>query len=281
MTYAPPTGIGVGIDLWSVKFFPLNTDGTINAPGYPVAATTPYEGLELGKAKTLQPNLGASRTIPVIAQGRVQTTFILPPTDAKTAELHLAYIDLEVFAALSKVKTRTIGGARGMAAGTNKQGLELSGALLVSQLQFHTDDGLDAWHSYLFPRVKAAVTWPAFNENPIDVTVMMSLSSAKTHLWGTALTEGTDGATEFALWPFQSWGLPNIVAWVADGSEDTFLLPADAQANDTFADTFKVYDSTAGTGTPVTGTPSASQFVAGSPPTTDHVLLGWYEQVEG
>jgi len=279
MPYAPPTGIGVGIDLWSVKFFPLKSDGTIDAPPYPVAAETPYEGLTLGKAKTLQPNLGAPRTIPVVAQGRVQTTFILPPTDAKTAELHLAYIDMEVFAELSKVKTRTIGGARGMAAGTNKQGLELSGAMLVSQLQFHTDDGLDAWHSYLFPRVKAAITWPAFNENPIDVTVTMSLSSAKKHLWGAALTEADDGATEFAMWPFQTWGLPNIVAWVGDAAETTFLLPADAQANSTFVDTFVVYNST--TGAVISGTPSAANFIAGAAPAANAIVMGFYEQVEG
>ena len=279
MTYTPPSGTLTAIDLWRFKFYPLNTDGTVKAPGYPIPAAEAYNGLELQKGKSFQPNLGAPRTIPVVSQGRVQTTFILPSIEAKTAEAHLAYIDLDTFAELTKVKARTFGGARMMAAGTNKQGLELSGALLVSQLQSHDLDGLDVWSNYLLPRVKIAITWPAFNENPTDVTLTMSLSAAKKHVWGTALTESDDGATEFTLLPFQTWGLPNIVAWVADGAEDTFVLPANDNANDTFADTFLVYDSTSGTA--VTGTPAAGQFVAGAAPTSDHILLGWYEQIEG
>lgn len=279
MAHTPPSGQGVGIDVWRAKFFPLNSDGTINAPGYPVAAETPYEGIELIKAKSFQPNLGTARTIAVTAQGRVQTTFLLPPIDPKTAEFHVAYIDLDAFAELSKVKVRTIGGARIMPAGTNKQGLELVGAFLISQLQFHTEDGIDAWHSYLFPRVRAMVTWPAFNENPIDVTITMSLSAAKKHIWGAALNETDDGATEAAMFPIVSFGQLNLVAWVADGAETTFLLPSDSEANDTFADTFKVYDQN--TGLAVAGTPAADQFVAGAAPTDEHILLGWYEQVEG
>lgn len=279
MTYTPPTGQGAGIDVWRAKFFPLNSDGTIAAPGYPIPASTPYEGIELIKAKSFAPNLGSPRTVAVTAQGRVQTTFLLPPIEPKTAEFHVAYIDLEAFAELSKVKVRTIGGRKMMAAGTNKQGLELSGAFLISQLQFHTEDGLDGWFSYLLPRVKAAVTWPAFNENPIDVTITMSLSAAKKHIWGAALTETDDGATEATMWPILSWGLPNIVAWVADGAETTFALPADAEANDTFADTFKFWDSN--TGLAVAGTPAEDGYVAGGAPTADHVLLGFYEQIEG
>lgn len=273
-----PSGQGVGIDVWRAFFFPLLTDGTIDTPGYPTPAEEPYEGIELIKAKSFQPNLGNARTIPVVAQGRVQTTFLLPPIDAKTAEFHVAYIDMDAFAELSKVKVRTIGERKMMAAGSNKQGLEVTGAFLISQLQFHTEDGTDAWFSYLLPRVKAMITWPVFNENPIDVTITMSLSAAKKHLWGAALTETDDGATEATMWPIVSTGMPKIVAWEADGAETTFLLPTDAQALSTFATTFKVYDTS--TGSAVAGTPSAANFVAGAPPADGKKILGFYEQVE-
>jgi hypothetical protein len=277
MPYVPPSGIGTSLDLWSVKFFPLNNAGLIDAPGYPVTAETPYEGLTLPKPKTLQPNLGTPRTIAVTAQGRVQTTFILPPIDPKSIECHLAYLDLDVFAQLSRVKVRSIAGARMMAAGTNKQGFELPGMLLVQQLVGHDDDDVDVFVGYLVPRVKASITWPAFNENPIDVTVTMSVGKSKKHaLIGAALTEADDGALESSMFPFISFGLRNIVAWVADGSETTFLLPDDAQANADFADTFKVYNTT--DGAVVSGTPAADQFVAGGAPTANDVLLGWYEQ---
>lgn len=278
MPYTDPSSQGVGLDVWRAKFYPLNSDGTIAAPGYPVPASTPYEGIELIKAKSFAPNLGAPRTIPVVAQGRVQTTFLLPPIEPKTAEFHAAYLDLDAFAELSKVKVRTIGGRKMVAAGTNKQGLELSGAFLISQLKWRNEAGLDGWFSYLLPRVQAMVTWPAFNENPIDVTFTMSLSAARKHIWGAALTETDDGATEATMWPIISWGMPNIVAWVGDGSETGFELPAEAQANDTFADTFKVYNNV--TGAAITGTPAADQFVAGAAPADGLNLLGFYEQVE-
>lgn len=279
MAITPPDGQGVGIDVWRAKFFPLDSSGIIKTNEYPITAETPYEGIELIKPKSFQPNLGTARTIAVVAQGRVQTTFLLPPIDPKTAEFHVAYIDLEAFAQLTQVKTRTIGGWKGLAAGTNKQGLEITGAFLISQLQFHTEDGLDAWSSYLLPRVRAAITWPAYNENPIDVTITMSLSAAKKHVWGPALTETNDGATEFTMWPFQSWGQPNLVTWLSDGVETTFLLPENAPANDTFADTFKVYNVT--DGALVAGTPAADSFVAGAAQTDGDVLLAVYEQVEG
>lgn len=275
MTVTPPSGIGVGLDVYRAVFFPLTSTGAIDAPGYPVAAETPYEGLEFYKPKTFQPNLGNPRTIPVTSQGRVQDTFLLPSLDAKTGEFHLAYIDMVTFAALTKVKTRTIGGATMMPTGTDKQGLEILGAFLISQLQFHDEDGLNAWHSYLIPRARAAVTWPAFNENPIDVTVTMSFSSTKKHVWGEAVGQTNDGATELTMIPFVTWDLPNIVAWLADGVETAFLLPTNKQAAATFADTFKVYDYT--TGNAVSGTPTADKFTAGSPVTDTHPLIGFYE----
>ena len=270
-----PSGIGTGLDLYHTRFYPINPDGTINTPGYPVAAETAYEGLKLPKPKTLQPNLGAPRTIPVVAQGRVQTTFILPPIDAKSLEIHLAYLDLDVFAEMSRVAVRTIGNSKIMAAGTNKQGLEIPGMLLTQQLQGHDEDGADIWTGYVFPRVKASITWPAFNENPIDVTITMSVSSATSHFLGTPLTEADDGATEAAMFAFHSFGQRNIVAWEADGSETIFLLPADAQALEGFADTFKVYNMT--DGVVVSGTPAADKFTAGAAPTDGDILIGWYE----
>lgn len=270
-----PSGIGTGLDLWNVLFLPLNSDGTINTPGYPIPAEEPYEGLELPKPKTFQPNLGAPRTIPVVAQGRVQHTFILPPIDAKTIECHLAYVDLEVFAEMSRVKTRTIGNSRMMAAGSNKQGLEIPGMLLVQQLQSAALGGADIWSGYVFPRVKASVQWPAFNENPIDVTVTMSVSSSLKHFLGMALTEADDGATEAAMFAFHSYGQRNIVAWEADGAETIFLLPDDKQADSTFAETFKVYNMT--DGVVVAGTPAADKFTAGGAPTAGDILIGWYE----
>lgn len=279
MTYTNPSGIATGLDIWKVKFFPLDSSGLIAVPSYPSPATTPYQGLELPKPKTLQPNMGNPRTIAVVAQGRVQTTFILPPIDPKTIVCNLAYIDLDVFAQLSSVKVRTVAGSRMMAAGTNKQGFELQGMLLVQQLVGHDDNDLDVFVGYVVPRVKAAITWMTFNDAPIDVTLTMSVGKSKKHaIFGSTLTETDDGATESSMFPFVSFGPRNIVAWLGNGSETVFLLPSDAQADSTYADTFKVYDSSTNSSTPLTGTYATDKFTKGSVLTTGHVALGWYIQ---
>mgnify|MGYP001574714029 CR=1 FL=1 len=113
------------------------------------------------------------------------------------------------------------------------------------------------------------------NENPADWTVNFALGRGKKTVWGETLTEVLDGATRANGHIALNWGQLNLVAWLADGSEDTFLLPTDKQSLDTFADTFVVYDLD--TGDPVPGTASASEFVADDPPTDEHRLLGFSE----
>jgi len=277
MPYTIPSGQGTPLEMARMKFYPLS-GGFIDVPGYPTPAATAFDGYELIHPRTHQANLGAPRTIPVTAQGRVQTTFILPSLDAQTGEAHLAYIDLPTFAILSATKTHTIGGAIVGGMGTNKQGLELSGILLVQSLKFHDEDGADAWYSSLYPRTQCVIQPPAVNETQADITVNMSFSASKKHVTGADFSEATHGFLSAVKLPVVSWGQLNLVAWLADGVEDTFLLPTEAPANETYADTFKVYNTS--TGSLVTGTPAADQFVAGAAPADGVVLLGWYEQVE-
>lgn len=229
MSYEVPSGIGWGTDVYRAVFYPIRSDGGIDVPGYPTPAETPYEGLEFSGPRSLALNLGAPRTVVNVAQGAVQDTIYLPSIDAKTAEFHVSYIDQVTFAELGSVKTRTIGGGRGMPLGTDKQGLEIGGIFLISQLAWHNEDGVEAWHNYIIPRARAVVTWPSFNDAAIDVTINLSLSSAKRHVWGQALSETNDGATKMHAWDHQTWDRFNIVAWLADGTEDIFLFPTDKQ----------------------------------------------------
>jgi hypothetical protein len=280
MAYTPPTGAVAFIDVWKAKFFPFDVTGVLDLPGYPTPATTPYEGIEFQKVKTLAPNLGAPRQIAVVSQGSTQTTFNLPSIDPQTIEAHLAYADLGVYADVTGVKARTIGGATVVPMGTNKVGFEKKGLLIVSALAAHTaDDDSDVWYSNIYNSVKATFQWAAFNENPADVTVNFALGKKKKSAWGEALTESVDGATQAVGHAVLSWGQLNLIAWLGDGAEDTFLLPTEKQSLDTFADTFKVFDMS--DGSLVTGTPSASQFIAGSAPIAEARLLGWTEIASG
>lgn len=273
-----PSGIGWGVDVYRALFFPIDSTGGIDHPGYPdLAATEAYEGLEFTGPKSLALNLGAPRAIVNVAQGRVQDTIYLPSIEAKTAEFHLSYIDQVTFAALSAVKTRVVGAGRSMPFGTDKQGLEIDGIFMISQLAFHDEDGITNWHNYLLPRARAIVNMPSFDENAIDVTVNLSLGQSSKHVWGQTLTEATDGALKMHGLDHITSDRFNVVAWLADGVEDTFLFPTDKPALSNFATTFELWDYAAGTEVTAGITKSTTGVVYGAAPADGKLLIGIYE----
>jgi hypothetical protein len=273
-----PSGIGWGTDVYRAVFFPINTSGGIKHPGYPdYLAADPYEGLEFNGPKALTLNLGTPRSVVNVAQGQVQDTIYLPSIEAKSAEFRVTYIDQVTFAALSAVKTRVIGGGRGMPFGTDKQGLEIAGTFLISQLAFHDLDGVSQWHSYIIPRARAIVQMPSFDENAIDVPITLSLSKSRKHVWGPALSEANDGALNMHAWDHMTWDRFNIVAWLADGVEDTFLFPTDKPALANFATTFTLWDFNAGTQITAGITKSTTGVEFAAAPADGKLIIALYE----
>lgn len=275
MSVLPISGIGWGTDTYRAVFFPIGNDGGISAPPYPITAETPYGGLEFQGPKNLALNLGSPRAINNVSQGRVNDTIYLPSLDAKTAEFHVSYIDQEMFATLSSVKTRTIGGGKGMPFGTNKQGLEIAGTFLISQLAFHNEDGVTQWNNYILPRVRAIVTMPGFTDAETDVTINLSLSPTKKHVWGEALSQTNDGATSMLGYNHITWDIFNIVAWLADGSETIFLLPDDHPSADSRDDTLVVYRYS--TGLALTPSAVGEDSVTFGVAPAEGLLIGIYE----
>lgn len=242
-----PSGKGWGTDVYRAVFYPITSLGGIDVPGYPIPANEAFEGLEFLGPKNLSLNLGAPRAITNVSQGRVNGTIYLPSTDPKTAEFHLSYIDQAMFSELGNVLRRTdIGNLSIMPFGTDKQGLEIDGIFLISQLAFHNENEASEWHNYILPRVRAVVNMPSFDENATDVTVNLSLGAAKKHVWGESVTEQADGVTQFIGIDVISNNRLNIVAWLADGSEDIFLLPTDKPATSDFASSMSVWNFTDG-----------------------------------
>jgi hypothetical protein len=223
-----PNGIGWGTDVYRAIFIPLTSTGVPDVPGYPEPAEDGFAGYEFRGPKNLTLNLGAPRAVNNVSQGRVNDTIYLPSTDAKTAEFHLSYIDQELFAKLGAVKRRTdIGEASIMAFGTDKQGLEIAGAFIISNLAFHDGDGAPQWHNYILPRVRAVITMPSMDENALDVTANLSLGSTRRHLWGQTVSELLDGATQLMGYDYITEKRFNVHSWLTDGSEDIFLYPSD------------------------------------------------------
>jgi hypothetical protein len=276
---ALPSGIGWGTDVYKAKFYPIRSDGGIDVPSYPdVLPIDGFGGYEFRGPKNLTLNLGAPRAITNVSQGRVNDTIYLPSTDAKTAEFHLSYIDQELFAILGSVKTRTdIGYGRTMPIGTDKQGLEIAGTFVISNLAFHDGDGVSQWHNYILPRVRAIVNMPSMDENALDVTVNLSLGSTTRHIWGQTVSELNDGATQLMGYDHITWNRFDVYAWLADGVEDTFLLPVDRPALANFADTMSVWNYT--TGTEITGgiTKSETGVVFGAAPADGVLIVALYE----
>jgi hypothetical protein len=274
---ALPSGIGWGTDVYRAVFYPLNSDGGIDVPGYPEPAEDGFGGHEFQGPKNLTLNLGAPRAINNVSQGRVNDTIYLPSTDAKTAEFHLSYIDQALFATLGAVKRRTdLGLGSTLAFGTDKQGLEIMGAFVISNLAFHDEDGITKWHNYVFPRVRAIVNMPSMDENALDVTVNLSLGSTSIHLWGQAVTEAIDGATKLLGYDHITNDRFNIYAWLADGTEDVFQLPADKPIID--ADTLSLWNFT--DGVEITAgftTPGLTAVDFASPPSDGDLIVALYE----
>lgn len=275
---AEPNGIGWGTDVYRAVFYPIATDGGIDVPPYPEPAADGFGGYEFRGPKNLTLNLGAPRAVTNVSQGRVNDTIYLPSTDAKTAEFHLSYIDQVLFAKLGAVKTRVdIGYGRTMPFGTDKQGLEIDGIFVISNLAFHDGDGVNQWHNYILPRVRAIVNMPSFDENAVDVTVNLSLGSTTRHVWGQTVSETNDGATQLMGYDHITWDRFNIYAWLADGSETDFLFPADKPALSNYADTFALWDYDAGTEVTAGITKSTTGVVYGVAPANGKLLIALYE----
>ena len=161
--------------------------------------------------------------------------------------------------------------------GTDKQGLEIDGIFMISQLAFHDEDGVTQWHNYIIPRARAIVNMPSFDENAIDVTVNLSLSSSSKHVWGASLSENTDGALKMHGIDHITWDRFNIVAWVTDGVEDIFLFPTDKPALSNYATTFELWDYNAGTEVTAGITKSTTGVDYTIAPTAGKLLVAIYE----
>ena len=272
-----PSGIFWSRDVYRAVFLPIRSDGGIDVPGYPEPAEDGYGGIELVGPKNFTQNFGAPRAVTNVSQGRVNDTMYLPSLDAKTAELHLSYFDQETFAKLSGVKRRTIGRGTGIPLGTDKQGLEISGSFLISQLKTQDDDGVQQWNNYILPRTRAVIGVPNADDNDFDITVNFSLSKTKKHVWGQAVSESADGATFIHAWNHVTWDRFNMWSWLADGSEDIFLLPTDKPAVDIGEGTFTLWDFTAGTEITSGVVKSATGVDFTVAPAADKLLIAMYE----
>lgn len=223
------TGKQYGVGLRHAVIFALNSSNLPNASG-----TTAYEGLEVIGPKAWTITNPEPRKITHVGNDRPLAIDYLPPTEAASAELRVAAGDLPSMAVFQNVNTFTVGNATLMAWNTDQQGSEVDVGLLLFQQSL---DSASKARRYRFHVVPAGRVYPApanMDENAAEFTYTVAPNPKTTHLWGTALTSGTEGATEGSIHEGMSTYKPNIVAFKGDASTVAFDLPTDkpAQATD-------------------------------------------------
>jgi hypothetical protein len=213
------------LDVYRVVLFPLDADGNLSSVDENAA-----EGTEFIAPVSFELSLGTPRTIPVVAQGRVKNTFLMPSVDAKSGTLTCAYDSQTLNAMVTGLVQRTLGELKIMAEGTDKEGQEPLVGLLLSQLQAQNEDGLTIWRNVVIPRARLAPLNPAVNQEPLSRQYTIVASPSTKTLWHETLTLANYGCTSAAQLGIHSENKLNIVAWTGDGAEDEFMFPADKPA---------------------------------------------------
>jgi len=216
------------IDMYRAVGFPLNNDGTFrvteDASGGGIQDL--YQGIEFLAPVGLDFSLGAPRSIPVIAQGQVQTTFNLPSTDAKTAVLRAAYEKLSVDVALTNTVVDSIASMKAMGIDNDKSGQETLMAFMTAQLQSHDEDGNSIWANILLNRTRMKPNRPSLSAEPLAKEYNMTLSRSTKRFWGESYSEITHGRTEDVGDVLLSQDKLGLGVWVGNAEYTFFNLPA-------------------------------------------------------
>jgi hypothetical protein len=272
MTTIPATEEFWGVDSYLAFAFPLTAAGALQ----PVD-TTPYEGLELDGTRDFNLSPAAGTVVVNIGNGRLRDTIYRAPREASTAELLIGYTQPNVKAALSGVLTYAIGETRIVPRLTNQQGSEPDIGLLVTQ-RGHNENGLTRFRSYIIPKSRVIPRDSPFADAASVETYQVTMSNSKKQLWGVPFVVGTHGITDATYEEAIHENPLKIVAWLADGAEDTFLLPTAKPAVSTAK--FSIFNFTSGAEVTTGITKSVSQVVFDYPPTDGDILIGVYEYAE-
>jgi hypothetical protein len=226
--------------------FPLNNDGSLDLTEDVCGGGVQdlYEGTEFIAPTAFDLNLGGPRQIPVVAQGQVWTTFMLPSIDAKTGVLRTAYDKFSLHALLADTLVDTVGEAKLLGIDTDKAGQEKLVGLLLTQLQAHDEAGNTVNVSTILNRVRIVANWPGYVDTAMIKEYQLSLSRSTKRLWGETYAEGTHGHTSSVGDRVLSQYKFNLGFWMGNGEYTTFHLPADKLARTNSA--VKVWDFSTG-----------------------------------
>jgi len=265
------------IDIYRVIAFPLNNDGSFDLTEEVCGGGVfnLYEGIEFEAPTSFELNFGAPRQIPVVAQGQVQTTFLLPSIDPKSAVIRTAYDKLTLHALLANTSVDTVGASKWLGMDTDKAGQEKMVGLHLSQLQTHDQSGNSVWRNNVINRARISPNWPGYTDTAMIKEYSLSLSRSQKRLWGETYIAGTHGHTEAVGDNGLSEYKFCIGVWMGNGFDTDFFLPVDKPSRS--AGSCKVWNFTAGAAEPGAWNGARTIFVPTTPPSDGEVLVPAYE----
>ncbi len=238
--------IYTAIDVNRIVAFPLNNDGSFNLPEDLCGGGVQdlYEGVEFQGPTGFDISYGAPRSIPVVAQGQVQATFLLPSIEAKTGVIRCAYDRLTLDAMLSGVQVDTVGAAKFIPMDTDKSGSEPLVALLLQQLQAKDDDGALVWHNNIIHRATVVPSPAGYTAEVMVKEYQIAMSRSSKRMWGESYSLSVHKCTEASMDDGISRDKFNIGVWMGNGEYTDFNLPAGKPAKTSSA--AKVWDFATG-----------------------------------
>ena len=261
----------------------------LNANGRPNGTTLdPYTGIEVYAAKLYALTLPATRKIPHIGNDRLLKTQQFPSQEVASGEISVGAEDLELIAALSGSTILEIAGMQLLPHMSDLQGQEPNVGMSLYQAAL-AQSGPQRFHFHMITSTKAVVRLPGFGPDPIDLVYDIAPDPVDRYLWGydmAPLSDPSDpfsgitptGALEAGVWSGFGEGEPRIAAFVADGSEDTFLFPENMQAND--ATNIAVFTAAGAVVTSYSSgyTGALTGVTFDSPPTVDDEVILLYQK---
>jgi hypothetical protein len=269
MTAIPSTEEFWGVDSYLAYAFPLDTSGFLLA-----TSTAVYSGLEIDGTRNFALAPAQGTTVVNVGNGRLRDSIYRAPREASRAELTIGYTQAALKAALSNVKTYSVGEMLGIGRLTNQQGSEPDISLMVTQ-RGHNENGLTRYLTYAIPRSRVIPRDSPMTENASEETFDVTMSNSRYQIWGLPYTVAIHGVTDATYEAFVSEGVARIAAWKANGSEVAFDFDADFPAISTAK--IAVYNSFTNTAITANLTKAVDGIEFDYPPSDGTIIVAVYE----
>lgn len=228
-----PQTIRSGVGFRHVQLLSLGSDSQPAATD-----TSAYAGVQISGARSLTINDPEPQQITHQGDDSIFALDVLPPTEPISGELTVGKVNDVVDALLSDDASFTVGEAKMFPVGSNNRGDENLMAVLCYRQTLDTDPsssnfGSRRWEFRLFPKCFVISREGGLTPEPESRTYTIRPQFVKNHLWGTALSTSTEGATQVQGFRGVSEYKPRLVSFLGDNAETQFVFETTYPAQST------------------------------------------------